>query len=55
MSAGAMMSGLLVGAGVGILVLFRSNRSRRDSAKIITILYAAGVIGGLLTSLLGLF
>lgn len=55
MSAGAMMTGLLVGAGVGILVLFRSNRSRRDSAKIITILYAAGVIGGLLTSLLGLF
>ena len=55
MSAGAMMSGLLVGAGVGILVLFRSNRSRRDSAKIIAILYAAGIIGGLLTSLLRLF
>ena len=50
MSAGAMMSGLMVGAGVGILVLVRSNRSRRESAKIIAILYAAGVIGGLLTS-----
>ena len=55
MSAGAMMAGLMVGAGVGILVLARSNRSRRESAKIILILYAAGVIGGLLTSALRLF
>jgi hypothetical protein len=55
MSAGAMMSGLMVGAGVGLLVLFRANRSRRESAKIVLILYAAGVVGGLLTSLLRLF
>ena len=41
--------------GVGILVLFRANRSRRESAKIIVILYAAGVIGGLLTLLIGFF
>ena len=54
MSAGAMMSGLMVGAGVGILVLVRSNRSRQESLKIIAILYAAGVIGGLLTSALRL-
>ena len=54
MSAGAMMSGLMVGAGVGILVLVRSNRSRRDSVKIVAILYAAGVAGGLLTSVLAL-
>lgn len=51
MSAGAMMAGLMVSAGVGILVLVRSNRSRRESAKIIAILYTSGVIGGLLTSL----
>ena len=54
MSAGAMMSGLMVGAGVGILVLIRTNRSRRESLKIIAILYVAGVIGGLLTSALRL-
>ena len=54
MSAGAMMSGLMVGAGVGILVLVRANRSRKESAKIIAILYGAGVIGGLLTSALRL-
>ena len=54
MSAGAMMSGLMVGAGVGILILIRSNRNRRESAKIVAILYASGVIGGLLTSLMPL-
>ena len=54
MSAGAMMSGLMVGAGVGIVVLFRSNRAKRQSAKIVGILYVAGVAGGLLTSALGL-
>ncbi len=55
MSAGAMMSGLLVGAGVGILVLFRSNRNKRDSLKIISILYIAGVLGGLAASALNIF
>ncbi len=54
MSAGAMMSGLMVGAGVGIVVLFRSNRAKRQSAKIVGILYVAGVTGGLLTSALRL-
>ncbi len=55
MSGGALMSGLLVGAGVGILVLFRSNRSRRESLKILGILYASGVIGGILVSFMHLF
>ena len=54
MSAGAMLSGLMVGAGVGIVVLFRSNRAKRQSAKIVGILYVAGVAGGLLTSALRL-
>ncbi|MBQ4178105.1 MAG: arsenic efflux protein [Lachnospiraceae bacterium] len=54
MSAGAMMSGLMVGAGVGILILFRTNRKRKETLQIIAILYCAGVIGGLLTSLLKL-
>lgn len=49
-----MMSGLMVGAGVGILILFRTNRKKKETAQIIAILYCAGVIGGLLTSLLKL-
>lgn len=55
MSAGAMMSGLLVGAGVGILILFRSNQNKKESLKIIAILYVAGVIGGLIASVLKVF
>ena len=54
MSAGAMMSGLMVGAGVGILILFRTNRRRRESLQIIAILNCAGVAGGLLTRFLHL-
>ena len=54
MSAGAMMAGLMAGGGVGILVLARSNRSRRETAQIIGILYVTGVIGGLLTEWLHL-
>ena len=54
MSAGAMMSGLMVGAGVGLLVLFRTNRKRKETLEITAILYCAGVLGGLLTGLLKL-
>lgn len=45
---GAAMAGLLVGAGVGVLVLFRMNRDRRDNGKLVGILYCAGVTVGLL-------
>jgi hypothetical protein len=54
MSAGAMMSGLLVGAGIGLLVLFRTNRSGKENRMIVGILYLAGVAGGLLTGALHL-
>ena len=54
MSAGAMMSGLMVGAGVCILILFRTNRKKKETLQIIAILYCAGVIGGILTGLLKL-
>ncbi len=54
MGPGAMMSGLLVGAGVGLLVLFRTNRSLKENIKITGILYVTGVFGGLLTSWLRL-
>ena len=45
---GAAMAGLLVGAGAGVLVLFRMNRNRKDNAKIVGILLFAGVTAGLL-------
>lgn len=54
MSFGACMSGLLVGAGVGLLVLFRVNRDKKDNFKIVALLYAIGVIVGVLLELLGI-
>ena len=43
---GTMMSGLLVGAGVGIMVLLRVNESKKESLKIIGLLYVIGVAAG---------
>jgi len=47
-TAGQMMSGLLVGAGVGILVLARTNRHPKENAIIICVLYVIGVAWGLI-------
>ncbi len=44
---GSLLSGLLVGAGVGLLVLFRVNRSRSENCKIVAILYLVGVLVGI--------
>lgn len=48
-SFGAVMSGLLVSAGVGLLVLFRINRRRmRENWGIVGLLLGSGVVCGLL-------
>ena len=49
---GQMMSGLLVGAGVGILVLVRSNHNAKENIMIIAALYALGVIFGVIAGFL---
>ena len=53
-SAGSMISGLLVGAGAGLLVLLRVNRSASDNLKFISVLFFVGVLGGLLFDVSGL-
>ncbi len=45
---GAMMSGLLVSTGVGVLVLFRVNHHRLENLKIAALLYLIGVSVGIL-------
>lgn len=54
MSAGAMMSGLLVSAGVGILVLCRVNQHPGENARIIALLYVIGVAAGMLVNFAGI-
>ena len=50
---GAMMAGLLVNAGVGVLVLFRVNRSNmKENLKIVGLLYVIGVVAGILLDLM---
>ncbi len=46
-SVGSMLSGLLVGAGMGLLVLFRVNRHRAENLKIAGLLYLIGVLTGI--------
>ena len=53
-SAGAMMSGLFAGAGVGVLVLLRMNKRPKENAVIVGILVLSGVIFGLLGDLVGI-
>lgn len=54
LSAGAMMAGLLVSAGVGLMVLVRSNRPSSQNLLIIAALYAMGVLWGLLIQMMGI-
>ncbi len=50
---GSLMSGLLTGAGVGILVLFRTNKNIKENLLILLTIYGIGVIVGVLFDLMG--
>lgn len=47
LSIGTLIAGLLVGAGVGFLVLFRVNKNMKENLSILGILYGIGVISGI--------
>ena len=50
---GAMLAGLLVSSGVGMLVLFRTNRPLKRNFAIVGALLAVGVCCGVVLTLLG--
>lgn len=52
--SGAMMAGLLVNAGVGLLILYRLNRNWKENAAIISALYGLGVFWGIVIELMGI-
>lgn len=52
--AGAMMAGLLVNAGVGLLILCRLNHDTVQNLKIIGTLYGLGVLWGIIIELSGI-
>lgn len=53
-SAATMISGLLVGAGVGLAVLFKTNKGIKNNIKITVLLYLIGVISGIVLEFIGL-
>ena len=54
LGTGQMLAGLLAGAGVGILVLCRSNRGAKENLGLIGLLYVISVCWGILFELLGI-
>ena len=53
-SFGTLMSGLLTGAGVGLLLLFKTNKNLKENLVIVLLLYVIGVIFGYLIDLVGI-
>jgi len=52
LSLAVMIGGLLVNAGVGLLVLFRVNHNQKENIKIVLGLYAIGVISAIILQFL---
>lgn len=51
-SIGTLLAGLLTGSGIGLLVLFRVNKSLKENLTILGLLYFIGVIIGIIVDLI---
>ena len=51
-SIGTLLAGLLTGSGLGILLLFRTNKNIRENLLILSIIYFVGVILGIIVDLI---
>ena len=49
MSAGALMASSLTGSGMGLIVLFRTNRNFKENLVILAVVYVTGVLLGIVT------
>ena len=49
MSAGALMASSFTGSGLGLLVLFRTNRSLKENLAVLAAIYAFGTLFGVLS------
>ena len=49
-----LIGGLLTGAGLGLLVLFRINKNKKENFTILGVLYLIGSLVGLLIDLIGI-
>ena len=51
-SMGSMIAGLLVNSGIGVLVLFRVNKNKKENFTVLGILYLVGAISGIILDLI---
>ena len=51
-SIGTLLAGLLTGSGLGILLLFRTNKNIKENLLILSIIYFVGVILGIIVDLI---
>lgn len=49
-----LISGLLAGAGLGLAVLFKTNKGVKENIKIVLLLYCIGVTSGIILGFLGI-
>jgi len=54
LSLGGLLSGLLTGSGVGLLILFKTNKNLKENIMILITIYIVGVISGFLIDLIGI-
>lgn len=52
LSLGSTVGGLLTGSGVGLLVLFKQNKNKKENILVLVTLYFLGAISGLVINLL---
>ena len=51
-SFASVISGLCMGAGAGLIVIFRENKNVKENVKIVAIMYACSVLSGIIVSFL---
>ena len=51
LTIGNLLAGLLTGSGIGILLLFKTNKDMKENIKILSIIYFVGVVIGMLVDL----
>lgn len=51
-SFGSLIAGLCTGAGVGLLVLFKTNKHIKENLTVMGILYSAGILAGFITNMI---
>lgn len=53
LSLGSLIAGLCTGAGIGMVILFKTNKNMMDNLKIVGILYITGTVFGMLIQFIG--